>query len=308
MSVPRPTSSRRRATLAGAGLMYLANAIEIGMTALNLVLVLALIDYGVSGLAFALFASTVVGGLGMALTARLRIHELRLRLTRCSWNEARDLLSFSAWAFVANAAALAILRMDPIVIGRYLPLAAVAVYAVAGRIAEYVFLINKQFSNALMPLVSQAHGRGEADVVQRVLWDGSRYLVALALPMLGLLAFHAETLLVIWLGEDFRAAGTPLRLLCAAVFLSVLQLNAANVLGMTGRHRFVATAMIAAAVINLALTVLLVPIAGLIGAALATLLAASSACCVTRCCPPSPRQRRPSPRLRCCLGCRRPRR
>ena len=264
-----------RATLAGAGMMYLANLAEIATTGLYLGLVMISLDHGVQGLAAALLISTVCGVAVMAIIASTRVPGLRMRLTACRWSDMKGLLSFSVWAFLANAAVLAILRMDPIVIERFMPLTAVAIYAVASRIAEYALLLNKQFSNALMPLISQAHGRGQAAAVAWVLKGGSRYLLIVAMPMLALLAFHAETLLVLWLGPDLQEAAEPLRLLTLAVFLSVLQLNAANVLGMTGEHRFVGKAMIAAASLNLSLTLILVPPFGLVGAALATLVAAA---------------------------------
>jgi O-antigen/teichoic acid export membrane protein len=265
-----------RATLAGAGMMYLANSAEIATTLLYLVLVVTLVDHGVQGLSAALLLSTVGGAAIMAIIAATRVPGLRIRLTTCRWSEIEGLVSFSAWAFLANAAVLAILRMDPIIIESFMPLTAVAIYAVGSRIAEYALLLNKQFSNALMPLVSQAHGRGDAAAVEWVLKGGSRYLLIVAMPMLALLAFHAESLLVLWLGSDLREATGPLRLLTLAVFLSVLQLNAANVLGMTGRHRFVGKSMIAAATLNLSLTLILVPSLGLVGAALATLVASAT--------------------------------
>ena len=52
-----------------------------------------------------------------------------------------------------------------------------------------------------------------------------------------------------------------------------LQLNAANILGMTGQHRFLAIAMLASAALNLLLTVLLISVFGIYGAALGTLAA-----------------------------------
>ena len=265
-----------RAALAGSGRMYLANYGEMAMTLLYVALTLIALDRGdgLPGLACALVISTTAGAVGLLLIARRRIPSLRLRMTLGHWGELRRVLSFSVWAFVANAALLTILRMDPLIIGAWLPLTAVAVYSVAGRIAEYLLLLNKQFSNALMPLVSQAHGRGDATVVRQVLTDGSRYLLAGALPLLALVAIQADSLVVLWIGEEMRAAADPLRILCAAVAVGVLQLNAANVLGMTGRHRFVGSSMAAAAVLNLALTVVALPRFGLAGAAWATLAAA----------------------------------
>jgi O-antigen/teichoic acid export membrane protein len=105
-----------RATLAGAGMMYLANSAEIATTLLYLVLVVTLVDHGVQGLSAALLLSTVGGAAIMAIIAATRVPGLRIRLTTCRWSEIEGLVSFSAWAFLANASVLAILRMDPIII------------------------------------------------------------------------------------------------------------------------------------------------------------------------------------------------
>lgn len=267
-----------RAALAGAGLMHISNCVEMAMTlsyAFLAVTTLSL-DLGVRGLAIALAASTLLGLIGLVCMSFRHLKGLRLRLRFTDWQFAKSLLTFSGWAFLANAAVLLILRIDPLIIDSFLPLAAVASYAVAARIAEYALLINKQFSNALMPLLSQAHGRGSHETVQAVLVNGSRYLLAVAVPLLALLGFYASDLLVFWLGEEFSNVALALRLLVIAVACTVLQLNAANVLGMTGRHRFVASAMAVSAALNVGLTIWLIPSFGLTGAAAATLIASAS--------------------------------
>jgi O-antigen/teichoic acid export membrane protein len=175
--------------------------------------------------------------------------------------------------FIANVAVLIILRMDPVVIKAFLPLTAVAVYAVGAKIAEYTYLLNKQFSNALMPLVSLSKGAGDADTVRRVLVDGTRFLLAIAVPFVTLLLFYSEPFVIRWMGPDFAESVPVLRILLVAMLLASVQLNAANVLGMTGKHRFVAFAMGGSALLNLVLSIILVQFFGLIGVALGTLIA-----------------------------------
>ncbi len=264
-----------RAALAGSGCMHLSNAVEIGMTIFTALLSVYFLSsgYGVIGLAAALVISVLLGILGLMTVAYWRLDRLRLSLRFEDWCETRALLAFSSWVFIANVAVHLILRTDPVIIKVYLPLSAVAVYAIAARIAEYMLHFNKQFSNALMPLVSQAHGRGSVETVRNVLTNGTRYLLALALPMLALTAFHAENFLLLWLGQEFIGAATTLQVLLGAVTCMVVQLNASNVLGMTGRHRFVSLSMGASALLNLVLTILLLPRYGLLGAATATLIA-----------------------------------
>ena len=98
---------------------------------------------------------------------------------------------------------LIILRIDPVVIKAFLPLSAVAVYAIAAKVSEYTYLLNKQFSNALMPLVSQSKGAGDADTIRRVLIDGTRFLMAIAVPFIVLLYFYADDIIRLWMGSEF---------------------------------------------------------------------------------------------------------
>ena len=135
-------------------------------------------------------------------------------------------------------------------------------------------MLNKQFSNALMPLVSSSAGAGDVEMVRTILVDGTRLLMIVAAPVLGLLFFHAETIVTLWVGPELHEVILPLRILLVAVFFSTLQLNAANVLGMAGGHRGVAWTMLGSAALNICLSLVLIPRMGLAGAAVSTLAAA----------------------------------
>jgi O-antigen/teichoic acid export membrane protein len=113
--------------------------------------------------------------------------------------------------------------------------------------------------------------------VRRILVDGTRFLLAIAVPFIALLFFYADAIVIRWMGQEFADAAPLLRLLLVAVLFSSVQLNAANVLGMTGEHRFVAFAMGGSALLNLILSIILIQTFGLTGVALGTLLATLAA-------------------------------
>ena len=124
-----------------------------------------------------------------------------------------------------------------------------------------------------MPLVSQLHGRGDTASVRRIMTDGTRLLLAVAVPGIGLLYYYAQVFIDLWLGAEFADSAGLLRILLLALVPMTLQLNAANILGMTGQHRFLAIAMLVSAALNLLLTLVLISILGIEGAALGTLAA-----------------------------------
>jgi len=264
-----------KAALSGAGRMHVVNAIELVMALLNAGLVYVLLEagLGITGLALSTALTMVGTPLALIPLAYRLLPGFSLHWRQISVRNIRPLLSFSIYAFMANVAVLVTLRHDPVVIKMFLPLSAVALYAVAAKVAEYTFLLNKQFSNALMPLVSQLHGRGDAAAIRRVMTDGTRLLLALALPAIGLLYYYAPEFIGLWLGAEFSESAGLLRILLLALVPATLQLNAANILGMTGQHRFLAVGMMVSAALNLLFSIALIAMFGIRGAALGTLAA-----------------------------------
>ena len=203
---------------------------------------------------------------------------------RATWRKVsrqriRPLLAFSGYAFLPNVALLITLRIDPIAIKLFLPMSAIAVYAIAAKISEYVFLLNKQFSNALMPLVSQLHGRGEANAIRLVMMDGTRFLLAFALPGITLLFYYAPEFIHLWLGdefvsgEEFVSSGVILGLLAFGTLLRCSVSTAKQVCFGLREVRFLSRVTMLEALVNLVLTVVLTWQLGILGAALAGVIA-----------------------------------
>jgi O-antigen/teichoic acid export membrane protein len=265
-----------KAILVGSGRMSLVNLVELGTTLGNAALIVVLLEagYGLLGLAASTALTMLLATLLLIPFAYRLTPELSLSPSHFARGRVRELGNYSFFFFIANVAVLIILRIDPVVIKAFLPLSAVAVYAVAAKVAEYTYLLNKQFSNALMPLVSQSRGADDPATVRSILIDGTRFLMAIAVPFIALLFFYAEDIIRLWMGEEFAGSAPLLRILLVAVFCTSVQLNAANVLGMTNHHRFVAFSMGASALVNLGLSILLIQNWGLTGVALATLAAA----------------------------------
>lgn len=265
-----------KAILVGSGRMALLNLVELCTTLGNAALIVFLLEagHGLIGLAASTAATMLLATILVIPFAYRLTPDLSLSPKHFARRRVRELGNYSFYFFIANVSVLIILRIDPVVIKAFLPLSAVAVYAVAAKVSEYTYLLNKQFSNALMPLVSQSKGAGDTDTIKRILIDGTRFLMAIAAPFIALLFFHAEEIIRLWMGAEFSQSAFLLRILLIAILFTSIQLNAANVLGMTGHHRFVALSMGGSAFVNLGLSILLVRYFGLTGVAIATLAAA----------------------------------
>ena len=267
-----------RAALVARGDLPVTNLIET-------VAVLAGAGVTVAGLmhgwgALAMVAGFSVTTLGPTLAyvpiAYRRCQSLSISRLHASAATLREIRSFAGAATAANTANVAALRCEPMLVKAFLPITTVAHYSVAARIAEYLLLLGKQFSNALTPAIARAHGAGDQDAIRRVLLGGTGMLFALTALGASIAGLQAHDLLAVWLGNEFTDAAPALRWLLGAAVVSSLSMNAANALGMTGRHRLVAASCTAAALLRLGGGALLLPRLGLEGPGMAAIIAAAS--------------------------------
>ena len=262
--------------LVGAGRLDMVNLAEVVGIILNaaLILVLLELELDIHGLAIAYASLLIVVPLTLVPFAYRLLPNLSISPKLIRWGRLRELLPMAFYFLLANIAMLMIMRSDVLIIKSFLPLTAVAAFAIAARIGEYAYLLNKQFSNAIMPFISRSNGSGDRHAVKASLVDATRILAGIATILVSLGYYHAETLVLLWVGEDLLEAVLPLRIMLLAVLFSTLQMNASNVLGMSGGHRSVAWIMLASATLHVLLSIVLVPELGIAGAALAMLISA----------------------------------
>ena len=185
----------------------------------------------------------------------------------------KEIFSFSLYHFMIQVSGLIYMKVDTLIIQAFLTLADVSLYTVASRISEKAATFCRQLVNALTPMIAELQGAGDESNI-RVIWvKGSKLSVAMAVPLLVGLVWFTEDLLVVWMGEEFRNAALPCRILILTMLSSVIHANSASVLSMTGHQKFLAFSFFGGQMFNLALTIVFIRIWGLKGVAYATLIA-----------------------------------
>jgi len=217
--------------------------------------------------------TTLAPGLASLPLAYARSGTLSIRPRHASFATWRQVRGFAGAATLSNTAGVSAARLEPMLVTSFMPLAAVGHFSVASRVADYLSLLARQFANALSPSVAQAHGAGRTAEIRRLLLGGTATLFAGTTMLASVVVLHADSLLTLWLGNEFAAAAPALRVLVAAAAVSSLTLTAANVLGMTGGHRTVAVSATCAAALRLCGGALLIPAIGLTGPGIAAIVA-----------------------------------
>lgn len=229
---------------------------------------------GIVTLAWFNFAAALFEHALYVLLAYRTVEKLHLAASLARRDLLKETLTFSASQLIVNVSNLVLLRTDPILVKLFLPLPAVAVYAIALRIAESIHLLTKQFINVLAPVVAEMKGRGEEEAIRYVLVGGAKFSFAPAVLLAAAIyAFGRETI-VIWVGPEFEGAVPVLFILITAMTLAIPQIVASTVLAMTGHHHFSARAALAGTALNVVSSAAMAPFWGLTGIALGTLLTA----------------------------------
>lgn len=192
------------------------------------------------------------------------------------WNKCREMLRYSLPLVVSGIAVFANLYIDRIAIKELMGLSEVGLYGIGFRFASVVSLLLLGFQSALTPLIYQNHKQAETPVELARIF---RYYLAAALPLILLIGLYARELLWLFTTEQYYAAWQVMPVLAAGILLANLYIFAPG-LFLSKKTGHVAGINVAAALLNLALNLVLIPLLGIVGAALATTISALGAICL----------------------------
>ena len=197
---------------------------------------------------------------------------LQLRLSSFRRDRLREVTSFSVYMLLIDWANKMNYSVDALVIGAFLSTSAVAVWTVGQRLAEVTQRLTNQLNDVLFPTVVDNDAGARIERLKAIFIQGTRLSLATVVPMGGAMMLMAGPLVQAWVGVGFAPSAVILQLLTLSVIVRVGNATAGTVLKGAGKHRLVAFTNVAAAVVNLALSIAFVKAFGLPGVALGTLI------------------------------------
>jgi O-antigen/teichoic acid export membrane protein len=229
-------------------------------------------DLGLVGLGWVITGLNVAEHLTMAVVVRRYLPQLRFSLALADRATFRTIRGYSLDAFLAMVAGRISFQTDAIVIGAFLAPQYITFFAVAGKLVDYAKTALRTLTAVLTPAASTLEARGDTTAIRRMLLNSTRYTVWVLLPIqIGLLLL-GKPFLVNWLGSRRYAdlCFPTLVILALPLTLAMSQSVPARILYGIGRLRWYARAMMAEALVNLVLSILLVRPLGIEGVAWGT--------------------------------------
>lgn len=222
------------------------------------------IGFGIAGL---------VGGFVFGLLAEgiFGCYFLELKLKPFRLYHLKNLLSFSFWIFLVYGGNLVFNYADIIMIGYFMQNADVGIYRVAFQMASITSFITIVVKVVMYPKISNWSTNGKLDMVEFSLTEGFTYSLAFAVPILtgGLLL--GDKMLYFFYGEDFMSGITSLYTLFLVQLINIFMFLQTTYLNGLDKPKKAFKVTLIAATANIVLNILLIPVLGIFGAALATL-------------------------------------
>ncbi|GBD48057.1 lipopolysaccharide biosynthesis protein [Methylopila sp. Yamaguchi] len=260
--------------IAGLGHVAPIALLSTGMTSLTLLAQTAMVWAG--GGLVALAAIGAVGNVVFRVAAivYLRRNEPAVSADSGTWSraEAETLLSPSLKYFLTEIGAILLTRTDQYFIAGYLNPESIPAYFASYTLAFNAALIAIAIGDAANIYVSQLWRTTARDRVAPLVLKSMRIGMGLMALATALLLFAGDAIIAAWLGVG-HYAGLPLMATFCAMLLVYTQQSLLFGFSRATENEIYAAIYLAAGALNVALSFVLAPALGLVGVALATLLA-----------------------------------
>jgi O-antigen/teichoic acid export membrane protein len=189
-------------------------------------------------------------------------------------------MTFGLWSLLAQGAVQLKCYSSSLVIGIFLPVAAITPYALAvGLLAQFEGIF-RPVATVFFPAATHLDARGDTAGLRRMYLAGSKMLMLLAIAFGAIGAVWAEDFFRLWVGPrlveggEYTSVAVLFWVLLGTVIVGTGQYIGVQILMATRRLRVLTVLQLTEAVANLLLTVCLIGPLGLLGVAWGMLLPA----------------------------------
>ncbi|WP_407357235.1 flippase [Methanolobus sp. WCC5] len=209
---------------------------------------------------------------GMLVGTLLQLHFFGLSFVSFEWKHIKNLATFSAWIFLISSGVIVFSTSDTIMIGYYLNNSDVGVYRIALQLSAMAGFTAIALRSTLWPRVSRWSKIGETGLIEESISRAFTYSIILAVPMFAGGILLGDKILYFFYGEEFAGGYISMIVLLIVQIVTIIYyLFSAYLTALDNLKDLSKVTMIAVA-INIALNAALIPLVGIAGAAIATLL------------------------------------
>ena len=187
------------------------------------------------------------------------------------FKQLKSIFHYSAYVFIGLIADMLYWATDKVLIGATLGTIAVAVYNVGGTFQSMLQNMSSAISNVFTPEVNRsvAQNKSISDMSDLLIRIGRIQFLIVSLVLSGFAVF-GPAFVVFWAGADYADAYIVAMLTMVPLAIPLIQSIAFTVIKAQGTHQFRSVLYAVLAIVNAVSTYFLIPVMGIVGAALCT--------------------------------------
>lgn len=256
---------------AGLQDFHFINGLNISSNLMRAVVTIVLLRSG-HGLIALVLMGFGVAVLSWSITwiwIRRRIPQLRVRAAGFTRKRMRELVHFSGAMLIWSIAGYAVHQADRVMLGIFLPVAAITPYEVGARLSTYSRSVLHSWLSIFMPAASALSAANDHERMRQLYIRGTKYLMAsygaVAIALLG----FGRPFVSLWMGRDYTEATWIMTFLVVGNFYQSQNVVAHVMLPAMNRLRVFTTIMCIYPVVTVLLGILFVHRWGAVGMAAA---------------------------------------
>jgi O-antigen/teichoic acid export membrane protein len=227
------------------------------------------------GAVFLGFSSAGLAGgfvAGIVAAGAVNYRYLELHLVRFKTSHLRKLFGFSFWIFLTTSGSLVFNYADTILIGYFMGYADVGIYRTVFQLTAVATFTTLALHTVLYPKISKWNADGNRHAIETALARAFTYSLIIAIPICIGGWMFGERMLYFLYGESFVVGAPAFYILLLVQIVNVFMYLGTMCLNGLDKPRLAFWVTAFAAFANIVLNIILIPVIGIIGAALATLI------------------------------------
>jgi O-antigen/teichoic acid export membrane protein len=229
-------------------------------------------------LGFGLIGSTVGYAIGFATSAILSFIFFEKRIFPLLGSKLKsipakkELLAFSIPLLVSGVLLDVMDKVDTFMLGILKTSTDVGIYQTAWPTSRFVYVIPGALAAIFIPVVSELLSRNKGSEIEKVYKTVNKWILYINLPMLLVFIAYPNAVINILFGSEYLEAGMCLRILSITYFINSMSILSSGMINLHKKTKYHIINAGTSLVISVVFNYMLIPIYGINGAALSTLI------------------------------------
>ncbi len=214
---------------------------------------------------------TLIAGLIICLLSFPVIFQGRDKNLKIERGEFRKVFHYS-WPLLFFGLMASVMHWtDSFVIGVFENAQSVGIYNAAVPIAVLLGMASQLFLELFFPLINREHGKNNSEVIKQLSQQVGKWVFMINLPLFVLIFLFPGAFINILFGTEYLSGEMALRFLAVGYLFSSVFNISGSLLKMLGKSKLILADISVSVILNIVLNVILVPMYGITGAAVATM-------------------------------------